>query len=90
MSTLTRLTPPPDREMLRLLLKFANLTGSEAACFKRMHDALASGQLVELAQGDRLWVRSAFDKYGVWDLQYAARQRAGESAKDRPRRPSRN
>ena len=69
-----------DRETLRLLLEFAKLPSGEAAPFKQMYDELVGGQRADLNDTERVSVQSAFDRYGVMNLRYAARREAGRAA----------
>lgn len=86
-----------DRELLRLVLKYATLTSGESKPFARMYDELVSGKFTELKDTDRLWVKSVYDAQGVGDLHYAGRRNARKTSKDsqaaafdalpRPKRP---
>jgi hypothetical protein len=86
-----------DRETLRLLLEFGKLPSGEAAPFKQMYEDLVGGQRADLDDTERVSVQSAFDRYGIANLQYPSRKNSYQRAQDsaaakfdampRPKRP---
>jgi hypothetical protein len=86
-----------DRETLRLLLELAKMPSGEAAPFQQLYDELVGGQRADLNDTERVSVQSAFDRYGVANLQYPSRKTSYQKAQDsaaaafdampRPKRP---
>jgi hypothetical protein len=72
-----------DRETLRLLLEFAKMPAGEAAPFNQIYEELVGGRRADLTDMERVSVQSAFDRYGVSNLQYPSRKSSYQKAQDR-------